>query len=118
MVLNRADKKQFSVFTSNGIGAEVKRKIYTKNIPYGGSIECFAEGEFEMAVANMFTYPAKIAHLELVGNVWILYKNMPINYASNPVYYIKGASKEQQDFINSLWFLDQKGLVYLNIRFD
>ena len=118
MVLNRADKKQFEVFRSVNNGSKVEQRPYNHNIPYGGSIKCFSEDEFNVAVANMFTYPAKIAHLELIGNVWVLYKNMPLGYTSKPLYYVKGASKKQQDFVNSLWFLDQKSITELNIRFD
>ena len=64
MVLNRADKKQFEVFRSVNTGSKVEQRPYNHNIPYGGSIKCFSEDEFNVAVANMFTYPAKIAHLE------------------------------------------------------
>lgn len=109
---------KFKQFYSTSAPFSGAKEISSCDLLYDGSIKCFSKDEFNLAVSNMFIYPAKIAHLELVGDKWILYKSMPESHTAVPLYYVKGASKEQQDFIDGCWFTDQKSSVKLRIRFD
>lgn len=112
------NKKKFEVFCSKGPGKGVEEEVHSTNIYYNGSIQRFLKDEFNLAVCDMFLYPAKVAHLELIGDEWVLYKNLPEVYTLTPTYYIKGATDEQQKFVNSLWFINQKTYIHLHIRFD
>lgn len=109
---------KFKHFYKSTYPVEEIVESYEKELFYDGSIKRFPKDEFNVAVADMFFYPAKVAHLELVGDEWLLYTWMPENYTSVPLYYVKGASKEQQDFINSCWFIKEKSSPHLSIRFD
>lgn len=118
MIHNKADKREFYRYFSYGPGKGVAGDKIVRTIFYGGGIQKFPKDAFNLAVCNMFLYPAKIAHLELIDDEWVLYKDMPYIYTESSVYYIKGATKEQQDFVNSSWFIDQKSCLVLDIRFD
>ncbi len=118
MIHNKTDKREFDCHFSYSHRKVPDGDKRVRTIFYGGGIQKFSKDEFNLAVSDMFMYPAKIAHLELIDNEWILYKDMPYVYTESSLYYIKGATKEQQDFVNSLWFIDQKASLTLHIRFD